>query len=179
MRHIVILISMIYLLTSCTTQRYETIEIIGKDSQNGWIVVLGMGVKISDDSILTSAHVVRDDRLLYEIGWVVYQVSDRDMTGDRAVLTQMQVAKNQTQISRLSLVQKWDPIFTEVSRSGSIVRMTGKVVDPVWSVTGYDMTGRVVTLSGIVLTDIDLQPGDSGAPIYTTQREIVDVVHVR
>jgi hypothetical protein len=47
--------------------------------------------------------------------------------------------------------------------------MTGKVVDPSGSVTGYDMTGRVVTLSGIVLTDIDLQPGDSGAPIFTTQ----------
>ena len=59
------------------------------------------------------------------------------------------------------------------------MRMTGKVVDPSGSVLGYDMTGRVVTLSGIVLTDLDLQPGDSGAPIFTTEREIVDVVHVR
>ena len=170
---------MILLLVSCTSQGYETVEIVWKESQNKQIVVRGMWVRIGDDQILTSAHVVRDDRLIYEAGWVIYQVSDRDMTGDIATLSQTQVAKNQTQILRLSSVQKWDQVFTEVSRSGSIVRMIGKVVDPSGSVTGYDMTGRVVTLSGIVLTDIDLQPGDSGAPIYTTQWEIVDVVHVR
>ena len=179
MRHIVILISMIYLLTSCTTQRYETIEIIGKDSQNGWIVVLGMGVKISDDSILTSAHVVRDDRFVYEISGIRYQVSERDIMTDRAILMRYTSSKNQTKIPKLQLVNLWDPIYTEVSRSGSIMRITGKVVDPSGSVTGYDMTWRVVTLSGIVLTDIELQPGDSGAPIFTTQWQIVDVVHVR
>ena len=170
---------MILLLVSCTSQGYQTVEIVWKESQNGQIMVRGMGVRLSDDSILTSAHVVRDDRLVYEVGWVIYQVSDRDMTWDRAVLSQTQGAKIQTQIPRLQQIQKWDQVFTEVSRSGSIVRMTGKVVDPVWSVTGYDISGRVVTLSGIVLTDIDLQPGDSGAPIFTTQWEIVDVVHVR
>ena len=174
-----LLISMILLLVSCTSQGYQTVVIVWKESQNRQIMVRGMGVRMSDDQILTSAHVVRDDRLIYEAGWVIYQVSDRDMTGDIATLSQTQVAKNQTQILRLSSVQKWDQVFTEVSRSGSIVRMTGKVVDPSGSVLGYDMTGRVVTLSGIVLTDIDLQPGDSGAPIFTTQWEIVDVVHVR
>ncbi len=174
-----ILISMLLILVSCTSQSHETVEIVWKESQNKQIVVRGMWVRIGDDKILTSAHVVRDDRLIYEAGWVIYQVSDRDMTGDIATLSQTQVAKNQTQILRLSSVQKWDQVFTEVSRSGSIVRMTGKVVDPSGSVLGYDMTGRVVTLSGIVLTDIDLQPGDSGAPIYTVEWDIVDVVHVR
>jgi hypothetical protein len=66
-----------------------------------------------------------------------------------------------------------------VSRSGSIVRQVGKVVDPSGSIVGYDTTWRVVTLSGIVLTDLDLLPGDSGAPIFTLDRELVDVVHVR
>ena len=170
---------MILLLVSSTSQGYQTVEIVWKDSQNGQIMVRGMGVTLSVDQILTSAHVVRDDRLVYEVGWVIYQVSDRDMTGDRAVLSQTQGAKIQTQIPRLQQIQKWDPIFTEVSRSGSIVRIAGKVINPSGSVTGYDMAGRVVTLSGIVLTDLDLQPGDSGAPIFTTQWEIVDVVHVR
>ena len=195
---------MILLLVSCTSQGYETVEIMWKESQNGQIMVRGMGVRLSDDSILTSAHVVRDDRLIYEISGIRYQVTERDMTGDRAILEKREKSGilphlggarggtpnipllNSNTIPLLTSpkwggtkVQKWDQVFTEVSRSGSIVRIAGKVVDPVWSVTGYDMTGRVITLSGIVLTDIDLQPWDSGAPIFTTQWEIVDVVHVR
>ena len=77
---------MLLVLVSCTTQSYETVEIIAKESQNGQIIVRGMGVKISDGSILTSAHVVRDDRLVYEISGIRYQVSERDEIGDRAVL---------------------------------------------------------------------------------------------
>jgi hypothetical protein len=177
---------MILLLVSCTTQGYETIEIIWKESQSNQIVVRGMWVRVSSDQILTSAHVVRDDRLVYEI-WgmftgypsVRYEVSSRDTAGDRATLSQVQDVKIQTQNPRLQRVQKWDPIYTEVSRSGSIVRIVGRVVDPSGSILGYDTLWRVVTLSGIVLTDIDLQPGDSGAPIYTTLWDLIDVVHVR
>ena len=86
MFRISLLISMLLVLVSCTTQSYETVEIIAKESQNGQIIVRGMGVKISDGSILTSAHVVRDDRLVYEISGIRYQVSERDEIGDRAVL---------------------------------------------------------------------------------------------
>jgi V8-like Glu-specific endopeptidase len=184
-----LLISILTLLSACTQRQYETVEIVAKESQNGQIVVRGMGVKFSDDSVLTSAHVVRDDRLVYEISGIRYQVSERDSVGDRAILSQNQNPKlqiywnvsswGQDSLKKTTTIQKWDPIYTEVSRSGSIVRITGKVLDPRGSVTGYDTTGRVVTLSGIVLTDIDLQPGDSGAPIYTPEWEIVDVVHVR
>ena len=173
------LISILTLLSACAQRYYETVEIVWKESQNSQIVVRGMGVRIWDDQILTSAHVVRDDRLHYEIGWVIYQVSDRDMVGDRAILAIDTNRNIQSKIPHLQQVQKWDPIYTEVSRSGSIVRIAGKVVDPRGSVTGYDTTGRVVTLSGVVLTDIDLVPGDSGAPIFTHEWELIDVVHVR
>ncbi len=175
-----LLISISLLLTACTQSRYETVEIVWKESQNSQIVVRGMWVELSDWSILTSAHVVRDDRLSYQVGSLRYRVVERDIIGDRAILSQIQIIeKINIQISQFQKVQKWDQVYTEVSRSGSIVRIVGRVVDPSGTVLGYDMVGRVVTLSGIVLTDIDLEPGDSGAPIYTTQWEIVDVVHVR
>lgn len=86
MTRISLLISMILLLVSCTTQSYETIEIIAKESQNGQIIVRGMGVRLPDGSILTSAHVVRDDRLVYEASDIRYHVSERDIVGDRAIL---------------------------------------------------------------------------------------------
>ena len=59
------------------------------------------------------------------------------------------------------------------------MRQVGKVLDLSGSIIGYDTTGRVVTLSGIVLTDLEFLPGDSGAPIYTLDKELIDVVHVR
>lgn len=40
------------------------------------------------------------------------------------------------------------------------------------------MTGKSITLSGIIVTDILLEPGESGAPIYNQKGELVDVVHI-
>jgi hypothetical protein len=188
-------ISVSLLLISCTRGDYETVEIIGKDPTTSEIRIRGMGVRLSDGSILTSDHVVRGG-MRYEVWGMRYDVWERDMIGDRALLIRSDIgilpllggARGGTG-SRIPLlvspirgetkIQKWDPIYTEVSRSGSIVKQVGKVVDPSGSVTGYDTTWWVVTLSGIVLTDLDLLPGDSGAPIYTLDRELIDVVHVR
>jgi hypothetical protein len=179
MLKILLSISITLTLVSCTSHRYETVEIIWKETQTHQIIVRGMGVKLSTDQILTSAHVVRDDAMIYEIGWQIYQVSYRDSWGDRAILSTPSHPQNQIQMPQFQRVRLWDPIYTEVSRSGSIVQIAGKVLDPAWSVLGYDPLGRVVSLSGIVLIDGDLQPGDSGAPIYTPEWELIDVVHVR
>lgn len=185
-------------LTSCMNKQYQGVQIDGKERQNSVVVVKWMGVPISENSILTSAHVVRDDRLVYEVGWVEYKVIERDTVGDRALLKKIRTSDLSTSFGKINNpspnlpflnsgkwkqvqigIKKWDPIYTEVNRSGSIMRVEGKVLDPSGSILGYDTIGHVETLSWIVLTDIALLPGDSWAPIYTREWELVDVVHVR
>jgi hypothetical protein len=168
------------LISSCTTGEYETVEIIGKDPTTSEVRIRGMGVRLPGRAILTSDHVVRGG-MRYEVWGMNYDVVESDVGWDRAILSRIQDRELRIQdvLKSRNQIWKWDPIYTEVSRSGSIVRQVGKVVDPSGSIVGYDTTWRVVTLSGIVLTDLDLLPGDSGAPIFTLDRELVDVVHVR
>ncbi len=172
-------LSLICALASCTAGRYEAVHILWKFPQDSEIRVRGMWVRLPDHSILTSAHVVRDDSMIYDIDWERYQAVYRDIPWDRAIIARDTTHQNQPQIPKLATVQLWGPIYTEVSRSGVIVRIAGKVVDPAASVLGYDSLWRVVSLSGIVRIDVDLSPWDSGAPIYTSLWELVDVVHVR
>lgn len=178
MHKILILIS-IFLLTACTHNQYETVEIVWKN-QNNATLVRWMWVRWSDRSILTSAHVVRDDTLNYRVDGEKYIVVKRDISADRAILSQRVVSGWYTEnIWQLHNIYVWDPIYTEVIRAKKMVRLTGKVLNPNGSVIGYDSMGRVTSLSWIILTDLTLIPWDSGAPIYNRDGEIVDVVHVR
>ena len=106
MMRISLLISISLLLTACTQSDYQAIEIIGIN-QSQQTVVRGMGVRLRDESILTSAHVVRDDRLSYQVGPLRYRVVERDIIGDRAILSQIQIIeKINSQIPQFQKVQK-------------------------------------------------------------------------
>ncbi len=169
----------LFLLAACTQNQYETVEIVWKNQTNATLV-RWMWVRGSDGSILTSAHVVRDDNLKYMIEGERYAVVKRDISTDRVILSQRVVSGGYTEdIWQLHSIYVGDPIYTEVSRSKKITRLTGKVLNPSGSVLGYDSMGRTTTLSWIVLTDLTLLPGDSGAPIYNRDGELIDVVHVR
>jgi hypothetical protein len=67
------LISVSLFLISCTRGDYETVEIIGKDPKTSEIRIRGMGVRLSDGSILTSDHLVRDG-MSYEVWGMRYEV---------------------------------------------------------------------------------------------------------
>lgn len=139
-----------------------------------------MWVKWTDGSIYTSAHIVRDDTLSYIIGWEKYMVVKRDIWSDRAILSQRVVSGWYTEdIWHLWPIFVWDSIYTEVIRDKKIAKLAGKVVDPSGSVVWYDAMWRTMTLSWIVLTDLALLPWDSGAPIFSSDRELIDVVHVK
>ncbi len=169
----------LFLLAACTHNQYETVEIVWKNQTNATLV-RWMWVKGSDGSILTSAHVVRDNSLKYMIEGERYAVVKRDISTDRAVLSQRVVSGWYTEdIWQLHPIYVWDSVYTEVSRSKKITRLTGKVLNPSGSVLGYDSMGRTTTLSWIVLTDFTLLPGDSGAPIFSKDGELIDVVHVK
>ncbi len=174
-----LLISMIFFLASCSSSQYTTVEIIWKN-QNNATLVRWMWVRWSDRSILTSAHVVRDDALRYIVEGETYMVVKLDTPRDRAILSQRVVSGWYTEnIWQLKSPLVWESIYTEVSRSKKIVTLTGKVLSPSGSVMGYDALGRVTYLTWVVLTDLPLLPWDSGAPIFTSSREVIDVVHVQ
>lgn len=134
---------------------------------------------MEDMSILTSAHVVSDDRLHYFIDWNKYIVIKRDTIGDRALLTQD--AKH----SEVSIdiypkpVETGSQVYVQTIRSWSIITLTGVVILPKTSLSAYDSRGHRITLSWVLITDMDLNAGDSGAGIYTRDWKLIDVVHVK
>lgn len=134
---------------------------------------------MEDTSILTSAHVVSDDRLRYFIDWNNYIVIKRDTIGDRALLTQ---DAKQSEVSigiYPKLVKTGSQVYIQTVRSWSIVALTGVVILPKTSLSAYDSRGRNITLSWVLITDMDLNTGDSGAGIYTRDWKLIDVVHVK
>lgn len=134
---------------------------------------------MEDTSILTSAHVVSDDRLRYFIDWNNYIVIKRDIIGDRALLTQ---DAKQSEVSigiYPKLVKSGSQVYIQTVRSWSIVALTGVVILPKTSLSAYDSRGRNITLSWVLITDMDLNTGDSGAGIYTRDWKLIDVVHVK
>lgn len=137
-----------------------------------------MGIILGDDTLLTSAHVVPDDRYQYTVDTSTYIVLDRDTVRDRALLGKVNAHKRLSDIHLSNHIQKGDSISTQVYRSWLVVTLTGIVIDPVGSILWYDRVGKVNMLSGIVITDISLELGDSGAPIYNQKGELIDVVHV-
>ncbi len=58
--------------------------------------------------------------------------------------------------------------------------MTGKITENSAIIKSVDSYGSQYTLSGIVLTDISLEAGDSGAPIFEKDSaKWVGVVHTQ
>jgi hypothetical protein len=118
-------------------------------------------------------------------------ILQRDTITDRAIFTISDTdytkAMSDTVITRILhdmdtsriWLKIWDPVFTYVFRSGSVVRLDGKVLEPNGRTLGYTKRGQIMILSWVVLTDIRVVPGDSGAPVFTSDtNEFIDVVHV-
>jgi S1-C subfamily serine protease len=144
-----------------------------------------MGVCIGADTVFTSAHVVRDDRLRYEVWGMRYDVWERDFDVDIAYMkmNNEQWTMNNICNSYRAYVWKaqltvWQSIYIPVIRSGSLVTLTGSITSLTGTILAYDSVGRTQTLTGLILTDISLSPWDSGAPILDGQRRVIDVVHI-
>lgn len=154
---------------------------------NGIEVVRGMGVCVDNSIILTSAHVVRDDRFLYEVMGTRYQVIERDIVRDTAYMKQLYPEHwntNKSCTSQIKYIWKQksqvnDSVYVPLMRSGSIVLAEGRVVSLTWNILWYDNLGHVQFMTEMLVTDILFEPGDSGAPMLDAEGQVVDVVHVR
>ncbi len=162
----------------------RVIEIRGTDPQTWQVVSRGMGYLVDATTVITSAHVVPDDRSIYK--WlqsgreVLLTVWTRFSGRDIALLTlqKSEWEKELQSILPYSDIRDGDAVIILVSRSGAIVRLDGKVKNPEAQVLAYDQNGEVKVFSGIVLTDTPFLPWDSGAPIFTEWGKLIDVVHV-
>ncbi len=174
-------------LSSCTRTDPVTSTVVVRGILDGTEVVQGMGVCIAPDTILTSAHVMRDDRVRYEAWDMRYEIRERDIERDIAYMKigdEKWWMKNvcgeyKKYIWKTPELQIGDSITTEVMRSGSIISLTGTIVSLTGTILAYDTLWRTQILTGVLVTDIEYLPWDSGAPILDTGWRVVDVVHTR
>lgn len=149
-------------------------------------VVRGIGVCIEDGKILTSAHVVRDDRLTYRV-WdvqlrIIQRIPQTDIaymeitTKDRRDIPCQEGRIYRGKVGNLTL---WQEIILPVVRSGSVIVMRGKITTLTGTILAYDGVGRTLVLTGMLMTDIPLELWDSWAPIFDKEGRVIDVVHVR
>lgn len=183
------ILTSIILMSWCSSDHREVFisprvfEIVWTD---WWVEkIRGMWVMIDDRTVLTSAHVVDNDAFKYillENGREIrLSHIDRDLTRDIALMwigeTKSEIRLTDRIFRRLSLAKN-EPITTYLIRSGSIIPTKWTIRDPDAHILGYTPAWQTRILSGVVLTDLDLSPWDSGAPVYDSRGELIDVVHV-
>lgn len=165
-------------------QRILIVSVV--DPTTGDEVMRGMGYQVDDATIVTSAHVVPDDRYTYHIisgGNIVgntLTVQSRLSERDIAILSPIGKisTKKVEEIFVPSSIKSGDTVYIAVARSGAITQLSGKVDDATAQVIAYNQRGEVRVFSGIILPDTPFLPGDSGAPIFTAWGKLIDVVHV-
>lgn len=172
------------LLISCSAPPYDgsIVEIVGNRS---WIsVVRGMWVCISDGRVLTSAHVVSDDRDTYMIWETPYSISERDIMADRAYLERDAADGYNPCLHTREYIWKTDTqnigdiVAIPVMRDSTLIYLTGYIITTTGTILAYDTRWQSRVLSGMVLTDVQLLPGDSWSPILDGQGRVIDIVHV-
>lgn len=162
----------------------RVVIITGSNPEVPWEVIRGVGYRVDDSTIVTSAHVVPDDRLIYQalIGWqeTTLIVTNRFGNRDIAFLSPRwsEWKKDIQDVLVSPDVKVGDSVYIPVFRSGSLVKLTARVQDARAEVIAYDNRGQTKVFAGIILPDTPFLPGDSGAPIFTMWGKLIDVVHV-
>lgn len=125
--------------------------------------------------ILTSAHMLWDDQMIYVVEWQrVYPVLyDRDR--DIALLTH--TGGTQRVEWYFSPIHTGATVYAPVFRSGAVQWLTGTVTHIDAEISVYMGRGRIWLFSPVILTTLPTQVGDSGAPVFDARGNIVDVVH--
>lgn len=162
---------------------HHLISIIWRDA-SGIVKIRWSGYFYTPDSVVTSAHVVPDDRIVYqgishEKIFPLTLVS-RDISRDVAILSSSKkVGKSSGELFQRGTLEKDSPIFALVYRSGAVTRLDGKIRELDASLLAYDQNGKTLTLTGILMTDIEFFPWESGSPVFDDKGNLIDVVHVR
>lgn len=164
----------IILLSSCANTTEYLVQIEGQI--NNTVFTRGTGWKMRDDTVLTAAHVVPDDRGIYTVNNDVWYLVYRDFGRDIALLS----------VHTGTIVTEWnmytshvgDTVKIPVWREGSVTWLTGSIIATGAYHVAYADNGAIRHIGPVVHTDMRTEVGDSGAPIFDVQGNIVDVVHI-
>jgi S1-C subfamily serine protease len=146
---------------------------------------VGMWVMLDATTLLTSAHGIENEMNQYGIKEGkerrIFTLVERDKIADTAILTASESRKSTWKLPlfhRDNLVT-WDPVYTLVARSGSLERIDGTLRAMNAQTLSYTPRWQVSMLSWITLTDLSVEPWDSGAPLFSADWYLIDIVHVR
>jgi S1-C subfamily serine protease len=76
-------------------------------------------------------------------------------------------------------LQVGSTVMAELVFSWKALMKTWTVLDTAWNILAMDNKWSVASLTGVILTDIEFQKGDSGSPIFNIDGELIDVVHIK
>lgn len=68
-------------------------------------------------------------------------------------------------------------VFTFVMRDGKWQKIFGKILEKNIEMSALAPNGKMEKIFVKNLTDLDVRTGDSGAPIFGKNYEIIDIVH--
>ena len=188
MKPIITIILVSGLICSSCSQRIDDTNIvkiyrkIDTQSELSWV-----WVRVEDWVYLSSAHVVRNNRYSYLIqSWASLfpvRIVAQDNEWDRVLLTTTNNPWTPQRtidefLTEKSNIKNGDKVYTYLTRSGSLSRIDGTIIEVNAKTLGYTQLWQTYMLSWIVLTDLEVLPGESGAPIFSSRGGLIDVVHV-
>ncbi|MBP6981755.1 trypsin-like peptidase domain-containing protein, partial [Candidatus Gracilibacteria bacterium] len=145
----------------------------------------GKGVQVDPSHILTAKHIVEsspiDPCTYIQRGDQTFpsQSLEKYPHSDKALMTLPEIEKKSLSISIFpeSKITKDLSVFALVSRSGSWQKIEGKITNTSESYIGYDPTLRLSQIyTGALETDILLEAGESGTPIWTLSSELIGIM---
>jgi serine protease Do len=130
--------------------------------------------------LVTNEHVVRDIENPFvwfgDSGWREGEIVGTDFDSDLAVVEVVDGMPEEA--TGLPLVEEPAPVGTEVAVLGNPFNLTGSFTTGVISGRNrnIDTAGRQFSIADGVQTDAALNPGNSGGPLVTHDREVAGVV---
>ena len=172
------------ILTSCEKIQDDITWNIVDIVTSRW-VHCGKWVQVDPSHILTAKHIV-ESSLIDPCSYIqrrdqVFssQILEKYPHSDKTLMTLPEIEKKSLSISIFpeSKITKYLPVFALVSRSGSWQKIEWKITNTSQSYIGYDSTLRLSQVYiGAIETDILLEPGESGTPIWTLSSELLGIM---
>ena len=171
-------------LTSCEKIHDDITWNIVDIVTSGWIHC-GKWVQIDPTHILTAKHIVEsspiDPCTYIQLRDQIFpsQTLEKYPHTDTVLMTLPEIDKKGVSISLFpeSKITKDLPVFALVSRSGSWQKIEWKITNTSQSYIGYDGALRLSQLyTGAIETDILLEPGESGTPIWTLSSDLIGIM---
>lgn len=169
------LLVLIFSLTSSSSGSFSA-RVLSLDMiRDGQVVSISTAYEFAPGMFLTSAHSVRDQSAKYRIDgrYIVNMLTDG--THDRAVVS---YTDSELYFPKLTLPEKSETIYASLLRDGKNVILTGSVLEVTGSMMGYTEKGIFIPIHDVLLTNIQTQRGDSGAPLLDGAGNLLDVVHI-